>query len=839
MRAAIAVCCAALVVSPVMGGPSMVPLPTQCEALYRGGKPWRITVVEQAPFVVVRNPLTQEPYRDTTRWSGFSIHLIRQLAERCHFRYTLQLPHQRGPTDAARQQSYGFLHNETASYGGGQRDVWANHSDWYFAGYYATPGRMEQGLMTLPVMPMPLGIVASGLIAEPQFSAFLGPFTWQLWLAWFGATLCAGVVFWMVEAGRAGADFGTHTGLTWVSFQRNFLHSVWLSWQATTGASTHTPVTKAGKVFSSMWSLFCIVMLASYTASLAAMLVQQHVTTSINGLETLVSTGKRLCVQRNTAYANSLAKDAAIAPLLLFFDTMPQMERAMMVGGRCAAMAHTGTTMMHAIHTACRKGYAGTMVHVGSLSYLDQDMAVGLRFGYEAARDELSWHLTSMRGAGEIDKLAKAYLIVAAAPGCGSMAAAARGIGIEWKSLRGVFVSLFAVAGVCCLYRVANRVAKSARKGSSLHGFLAANFPPSTCAVDDVVNEWLRAWELRRILHPLVLRHLQSLDVGRAAKWAELGARILDIDNVTLASSGESVKRHRTEVLRRKMMLAFHSHQSAGPTLEGITARLEIKLRILAEVARFNVATRRSADLCNARRERRVSRANAPIGIAASAAVAAGRAGAAAGKSAGKAAGKAAGAAATTVSGSVKAATPKLVRTVSVKMSDGLQRATPQALRQASGRALGAVHHAASATVHGAAGAVQSIAHHTIDHFALHSDVAQDEAFASVFIEQGEALRETITEIRGNELHAKMSRSNSGVSMSVAKASFALKNVHDHGRTITTGRDFARADETHVRGPPPAARAFPAPPGNDGVVEKGQLDAVLGNLDAGVGSAEA
>jgi hypothetical protein len=819
----------------------MVPLPTQCEALYRGGKPWRITVVEQEPFVVVRNPLTQEPYRDTTRWSGFSIHLIRLLAERCHFRYTLQLPHQRGLTEAARQQSYGFLRNETASYGGGQRDVWGNHSDWYFAGYYATPGRMEQGLMTLPVMPMPLGVVASGMIAEPQFSAFLEPFTWQVWVAWIVATVGAGAVFWMLEAGKAGLDFATHVGLTLASFQRNFLHSVWLSWQATTGASTHTPVTKAGKLFSSMWSLFCIVMMASYTASLAAILVQQDVAKSVDGLEMLKSTGKRLCVQSNTAYANSLKKDAAIAPLLLFFHTMPQMEYAMMVEGRCAAMAHTGTAVMHAIHTACRKGYAGSMHLVASLSYLDQDMAVGLQFGYEAARDELSWNLASMRGSGEIDKLAKAYLIVASSPGCGSMAPVARGHMLEWKSLRGVYVSLFAVAGVCCLYRIVNRMATSARKGSSLHGFLAANFPPSTCAVDDVVNEWLRAWELRRILHPLVLRHLQSLDVARAAKWAELGARIKDIDNVTLASSGETIKRHRTEVLRRKMMLAFHSHQSAGPTLEGITARLEIKLRILAEVARFNVAKRHRADLRSARRE---SRANAPIRVAASAAVAAGNA-----------AGKAAGAAATTVSGSMKAAgqraTPKMVRTASAKMSDGLQRATPQALRQASGKvlgasgkALGAVHNAASTTV-------QSIAHHTIDHFALNSDVAQDEAVASVFIEQGEALRETITEIRGNELHAKMSQSKSGVSMSVAKASFALKN--EHGRPITkasaaahcAAADFVRADGAYMRGPQldavlgnldagVTARAYPAPPGNDGVVEKGQLDAVLGNLDAGV-----
>jgi len=321
----------ALCFSCAVAGAAVAPLPKMCAALNRPGGSWRITVVEQAPFVVVRDPLTQTPYRDTARWSGFNVDMIRKMAARCRFNYTLQLPYQRGATDKARQEGYGFLHNETASYGGGQRDVWANHSDWYFSAFYATPGRMANGLVTLPIIPMPLGIVSTGIIVKPQFNAFLEPFTWQVWCAWISATVGAGFIFWLLEAGRAGADFGTHTGLSWASFTKNICHSVWLSWQATTGASTHTPVTKAGKVFSATWSLFCIVMMASYTASLAAILVQKDVTTSVNGLEHLKGMGEKLCVQRNTAYANSLMKDHAIAPLLEFFDTMPAMERGMML----------------------------------------------------------------------------------------------------------------------------------------------------------------------------------------------------------------------------------------------------------------------------------------------------------------------------------------------------------------------------------------------------------------------------------------------------------------------------------------------------------------------------
>jgi len=332
---------------------------------------------------------------------------------------------------------------------------------------------------------------------------------------------------------------------------------------------------------------------------------------------------------------------------------------------------------------------------------------------------------------------------------------------------------LLFVAGVCCIYRIAGRIRLSVSKGNSLHGFLDKNFPPSTCSVNDIVNEWLRSWELRRILRPLVFRHLQAVDGAKAAKWHENAERITDIDSVTLTSSGEAVKRHRKEVLLRKMMLAFHSRQSAGAaTIKGISPRLEIKLRLLAEVARYTLAMRRSNDL---NRAKKASEAAAPISLAdAAGAVAAAAAGAVA----------ATGAVATTVSGSVRAATPQMVRNVSAKLSDGLQQATPQMLREASGKVVGAVHHAASATT-GAMHALHADKPPRDDFAGFadafeHRNFTHDTAFAGVFYSQTEILRETITDIRSTMLHSKMGH-EPGVSLSVAQASFALKHTAQGG----------------------------------------------------------
>ena len=156
----------------------------------------------------------------------------------------------------------------------------------------------------------------------------------------------------MLEAGNAGTDFHQNQGFQWSSFKANISHSVWLAWSTTTGTNAHSPITLLGKLFSGVWGVFCIVLIASYTASLAAHLVQANADTEVSSFEHMKSEGKMLCVQSGTAYANSLALDGAMKPLLLQFDHVPDMLQALMVKKTCAAMMHTAPVMLYSVHTA-------------------------------------------------------------------------------------------------------------------------------------------------------------------------------------------------------------------------------------------------------------------------------------------------------------------------------------------------------------------------------------------------------------------------------------------------------------------------------------------------------
>ena len=585
----------------------------KCVALHRP-EPWRITVVEQAPFVKVRDPDTEEPLRDSSQWTGFSIDLLTMIAERCNFTFSLQLPRQRAPADAKVSSNatggggavynYSFLKSQTANYGAGQRDVWEDHSDMFFSGYYSTPQRMEAGVMTTAVMHTPLSIVTRGNEEVPPWTAFLKPFSWGIWGSWLLAACMSGAVFWVLEAGKAGADFGTHSGISWQSFRSNIVHSVWLSWSATTGAASHTPGTMLGKCFSSIWSLFCIVMMASYTASLAAHLVQRDVAAEVSGIEDLKRTGAKLCVQNNTAYAKSLSKDHSLEALLEYFDDVPAMVKALMVDRRCAAMAHLSANMNYEMATSCRASppYASSMVGVGVFNDLDQDMSVGLQKRHSVARDELSYHITALRHSGAIDKLERTYLVAAGSTGCSGVGGGSKdgNSSLQWQNMYGVFAALFVTAALCTSTRFWTRWRRLRGADKTLKGFLFTNFNSSRCTVQEVVDHWCRSWEMRFVMHPLVTEYLRSNDVAQAELWESRGARIRDIDNVTLQSANVRSQHHSREVLVRRAMLAFVPGGGTG-TVKGVVPRIEIRCKMLAEVARYNVARRQEAEVNEAR----------------------------------------------------------------------------------------------------------------------------------------------------------------------------------------------------------------------------------------------
>jgi hypothetical protein len=174
----------------------------------------------------------------------------------------------------------------------------------YWGGYFITDQRLRTADFTTPFLDTGLLLVTqkkvvarSSLLDLPSLS----PFTPRLWLVIVFLAVYAGVVFWFLEnrspnqRGVAKQKFVSEInmkppyGLSWVGFKRNFSESQYLSFTGITGMSVHTPVTFYGQIFSIVFNLACVIIVASYTANLTSFLTREAGATAFTNVEQMVS----------------------------------------------------------------------------------------------------------------------------------------------------------------------------------------------------------------------------------------------------------------------------------------------------------------------------------------------------------------------------------------------------------------------------------------------------------------------------------------------------------------------------------------------------------------------
>ena len=237
------------------------------------------------------------------------------------------------------------------------------------------------------------------------------------------------------------------------------------------------------------------------------------------------------------------------------------------------------------------------MVAIGTLNYLDQDMCVGLHKAHTAARDELSYHITSLRHSGAIDALEKSYLIAQSSAGCNSVRGTkSKQFTLEWLHLQGLFLALAVVAGSCSLMRWLVHWNEHRGDSGTLAKFVQSHFPPDRFSSESILGHWKSDWEVRFLMRPLVAKYLAHDSIEEARLWTERGLRIQDIDVASGAGSADKLSTTLGEALARHTLEhSFDKYLHPGvASMQGITRRLETKLKIKAQRAKYNLAVRRT-----------------------------------------------------------------------------------------------------------------------------------------------------------------------------------------------------------------------------------------------------
>ena len=276
----------------------------------------KITVIEDEPFVIVRD--NDGDLMTQSQWYGFIPDLIEAVSKLAGFTYTLYLPTGLGPGSCNQPQGRRDLRNLTGNYGCGQRDTVENRTHMFFSLFYLTPSRVNVTFATTPYLwNTGLSILT---IQEKSSNAlhyaflFLAPFDYTLWLTLVAMIPFAATIFYLLDEGAASQDFewcesDRGGAVSWKSFKHNFLTSVWLSWSSATGANAHAPESRQGKLFSMFWTFFTLVIVAAYTANLAAYLQLDQSSIKVSSWDDLRDKDVKVCTQENTAYSDWLTEN--------------------------------------------------------------------------------------------------------------------------------------------------------------------------------------------------------------------------------------------------------------------------------------------------------------------------------------------------------------------------------------------------------------------------------------------------------------------------------------------------------------------------------------------------
>eukprot|EP00118_Oscarella_pearsei_P021907 m.249315 g.249315 ORF g.249315 m.249315 type:complete len:903 (+) comp40301_c1_seq41:410-3118(+) len=243
---------------------------------------FRITTVEEPPFLFL------DPNRTSTKphhgnMTGFIVEMLYELAERIGFTFTMTLVPdgkygsiQEGEDEIAATGMVGQIircESDLAA----ALSITAHRSE-YIA--FVSPW-MDYGLTLYRAIPTP---------DESDLFAFLNPFDWTLWLAIVGCLVVVAFLMTLLHwtSPYAGQNSGRERHIR-SPYSRNVATSGWLLYANAMQQDPDHVGFLAGKILLGGWYLFCLIIVSTYTANLAAFLTVQRIPNDIKSVDDLVA----------------------------------------------------------------------------------------------------------------------------------------------------------------------------------------------------------------------------------------------------------------------------------------------------------------------------------------------------------------------------------------------------------------------------------------------------------------------------------------------------------------------------------------------------------------------
>ena len=199
--------------------------------------------------------------------------------------------------------------------------------------------RLNNSHMSAPFSNQPLSLLIHPHDASANGWGFTAPFEDNLWIFIVASIFAAGLYMVLIEGGKpASPDFEGRAFNSFNSFLNAYSASSFYAFSSLTMMDAWTPVTFAGKMFQMVWTFYCLVTIAAYTAASAAYVAFNAAGEPHLNINSFINTRdpKPACVLAGSAYASFLSKHKTYRYIQQVFCTdLDDMERKLS-SGACA-----------------------------------------------------------------------------------------------------------------------------------------------------------------------------------------------------------------------------------------------------------------------------------------------------------------------------------------------------------------------------------------------------------------------------------------------------------------------------------------------------------------------
>ncbi|CAL1283905.1 unnamed protein product [Larinioides sclopetarius] len=246
---------------------------------------FKVTTIKTDPYVMLKE--SSQKMQGNERFEGYAIDLLNALAENLHFTYEI---------NPVKDGSYG-KRMDSGEWNGMVGEVMRGEVDLAIADLTITTERIQGVDFTLPFMQTGISI----LFKKPtqkvtSLFSFLLPFSGEVWLLVMAAYTFISISYFLIGRLSPYEWSNPHPCRQNDQVEENvfsLLNSMWFAiGSLMQQGSDIAPTAMSTRAITSIWYFFCLIMISSYTANLAAFLTVEKLVSPIENVEDLAKQEK-------------------------------------------------------------------------------------------------------------------------------------------------------------------------------------------------------------------------------------------------------------------------------------------------------------------------------------------------------------------------------------------------------------------------------------------------------------------------------------------------------------------------------------------------------------------